>query len=306
MGEFHEAVSALLGFFTEGLSNIRALKEHRTGLRSSASTSEVRLTKSLKKNRNEVKSAYDRDLERFGAKFADGDVEAKSSLAIILARLAAGVLNVVSRLSKGKSTASDYQTLLSLSDVTRAETIKTFERLSNRISTSSLALMPTKQEQSAVKRNQRRTGSSTSKSSHVRASAPNLSPTPFGMATASGWVRPKPHKNRPSASRSASSSKTPRKQPSPEPPQRPQELTNSPPPQRKPRGSPRAIEENGNRNSYMSFASDSTKLGEIPEHKWAGNNNGMGMYPITPRYPLDYYRAPLKPKSRLMKLFGRS
>jgi hypothetical protein len=70
MGEFHESVSTLLGFFAEGLSNIRAQKEKQSRRRLA---SEARLSESLKKSRNEVKSAYDRDLEKFGDSFAKGD-----------------------------------------------------------------------------------------------------------------------------------------------------------------------------------------------------------------------------------------
>jgi hypothetical protein len=70
MGEFHEAISTLLSFFGEGLSSIKAHSEKKSRRRS---TSEARLSESLRKSRNDVKSVYDRDLEKFGEKFAKGD-----------------------------------------------------------------------------------------------------------------------------------------------------------------------------------------------------------------------------------------
>ena len=73
MGEFHAAVSTLLDAFSQGIATIKTQKSRRTRHRSSGVASEARLSKSLKKNRNEVKNAYDRDLDRFGADFAIGD-----------------------------------------------------------------------------------------------------------------------------------------------------------------------------------------------------------------------------------------
>jgi hypothetical protein len=56
----------------------------------------------------------------------------------------------------------------------------------------------------------------------------------------------------------------------------------------------------------MSFASDSTKLGEIPEHKWAHRGaTNAGAYPILTYHPLELYKEPEKPRSRLRKLFRR-
>lgn len=57
----------------------------------------------------------------------------------------------------------------------------------------------------------------------------------------------------------------------------------------------------------MSFASDSTKLGEIPERKWGRNADlDGGQFTITPYYPMEPYQEPEKPRSRLRRLFGKS
>jgi hypothetical protein len=56
----------------------------------------------------------------------------------------------------------------------------------------------------------------------------------------------------------------------------------------------------------MSFASDSTKIGEIPEHKWT--RPAMledGKFSVTTYYPLEPYQEPEKQRSRFMRLFRR-
>lgn len=58
----------------------------------------------------------------------------------------------------------------------------------------------------------------------------------------------------------------------------------------------------------MSFASDSTKLGEIPEHKWARQPmfaGGNMDFPIRTYYPLEPYQEPEKQRSRFMRLFRK-
>jgi hypothetical protein len=57
----------------------------------------------------------------------------------------------------------------------------------------------------------------------------------------------------------------------------------------------------------MSFASDSTKLGEIPEYKWSDQHRLNGDYPVTVFYPLNQSLIPekKKPRSRLRRLFGK-
>jgi hypothetical protein len=77
MGEFHDAVSTLLEAFAHGISIIkiqrcRRKKEH-IPIEPSKKNAESHLSKSLKKNRTEVKTAYGKDLARFGPGFAAGD-----------------------------------------------------------------------------------------------------------------------------------------------------------------------------------------------------------------------------------------
>jgi len=63
-----------------------------------------------------------------------------------------------------------------------------------------------------------------------------------------------------------------------------------------------------NRKSIMSFASDSTKLGEIPEHKWARSamyEDVNVKFPVRTYYPLEPYQEPEKQRSRFMRLFRK-
>ncbi|KAH7418428.1 hypothetical protein BKA64DRAFT_564935 [Cadophora sp. MPI-SDFR-AT-0126] len=150
-----------------------------------------------------------------------------------------------------------------------------------------------------------------SKRSHARSkSAPELciSSTPLGPAITEGWVRPKAGRKLSTDSRSSGSSTPKRSSPKPlalpAPPSKPPTVLKAAPlpAQRLQTRVSRADK----RKSFMSFASDSTKLGEIPEHKWGRNAIPEGgQFPITPYYPVQLYQEPEKPRSRFMRLFRR-
>ncbi|RDL40377.1 uncharacterized protein BP5553_00356 [Venustampulla echinocandica] len=315
MGEFHEAVSTLLDAFARGISIIKAQSSRREKDRSSTrKAAETRLSKSLKKNRTDVKNTYSRDLNRFGPGFAAGDTESRSALSKILTRLTTGFLSIIERFSTGKSTPSDYQALLDLSDTTRSETINTFDRLSKRLSASSLVPAGTSKASTSRPRTRHHNGverSAVKHSGHGRArSAPNLSTTPLGPATAAGWIRPRHTKKRTSSSSKSDSL------PSSPNPKRPVRALPAPPlPQQAAKPThhsqtPRRVPlQKQNRQSIMSFASDSTKLGEIPEHKWTTRpavfESGDIGFPVTPYYPIKQWQEPVKQRSRFMRLFKR-
>jgi len=77
MGEFHDAVSALVEAFSHGISIIGTQrgrrKKQQLAIDSTTRSAEESLNKSLKKNKTEVKNAYGKDLARFGPGFAAGD-----------------------------------------------------------------------------------------------------------------------------------------------------------------------------------------------------------------------------------------
>jgi len=77
MGEFNAAVSTLLEAFSSGIAVIRSLrrrrKENKSEIDAVVKAEESRLSKSLKKNKVDVRSVYKSKLERLGRRFADGD-----------------------------------------------------------------------------------------------------------------------------------------------------------------------------------------------------------------------------------------
>lgn len=161
----------------------------------------------------------------------------------------------------------------------------------------------------------RKTSSSAGHARHSRSkSAPDLSLTPLGPANTDGWVRPKAGRKQSSDSKSSgtSGSSTPRRSsPKTHSPQ-PSTSTNrtSPPSSGRVITQPRRMTAGhtrlDNRNSIRSFATDSTKLGEIPEHKWARPSIlDSGQFPVKRYYPLEPYQEPEKQRSRFMRFFRR-
>lgn len=90
MGEFHDAVSTLLESFARGISIIRTQRKRRKSghipIDQSSKNAETDLSKCLKKNRTEVKTAYGRDLDRSGPGFAAGDGKHKSLIRLGIMR----------------------------------------------------------------------------------------------------------------------------------------------------------------------------------------------------------------------------
>jgi hypothetical protein len=68
MGEFHDAVSTLLEAFAHGITIIKRQrgrrKKEQLPIEPTKKNAETHLSKSLKKNRTDVKKAYGRDLAR--------------------------------------------------------------------------------------------------------------------------------------------------------------------------------------------------------------------------------------------------
>ena len=77
MGEFHDAVSTLLQAFSNGISVIRTQrgrrKKDRIPIDPPRKEAESSLSKSLKRNRTDVKKEYERDVALLGPGFAVGD-----------------------------------------------------------------------------------------------------------------------------------------------------------------------------------------------------------------------------------------
>ncbi|KAL3424769.1 hypothetical protein PVAG01_04050 [Phlyctema vagabunda] len=326
MGELQNRVSSLLEAFSQGKEILKVQrwrrKENRRAIDVKQKGAETKLSKSLGKDRLQVKDAYGKDLSRYGHDFAAGDAEAQSSLSAILFRLNAGLVSVIEMFTRGRSSSADYQRLLNLSNTSRIEAIKTFSELSSRLSRSSLDLAPVNKHSTSTSRNKRKHKSSKSfgkdSSSNKRSrsrNVPDLSITALGPANSDGWIRPKAGRKSSSNStpKHSSRSVTPRQSRSKNHTQALQQAVASPVPvlppvENEPIPKARARARMDNCKSIMSIASGSTKIGEIPEYKWIKPSFDMAEstnYPVTVFYPTGIYEEPSKPRSRLARLFRR-
>lgn len=220
--------------------------------------------------------------------------------------------------------------------MSRIDAMRTFEQLSYRVSQSNLSLIPIGSTQHDHTRRKKRKTSK--KGSSKSKSTPSLAITPLGTGNDEGWVRPK-HKRissldanvgKPSTRHAKGHSKSTTNLHTQSSHTRSQlapikeysksathlhsqphyHRTDIPPLPLVRVTSPVAT--NGkvpNRQSLMSFASDSTKLGEIPAHRWMRpamfeniDEQGEVQYPVTTFYPLEPYVEPVK-RSMFRRLF---
>lgn len=195
---------------------------------------------------------------------------------------------------------------MSLSNASRLEAIHTFEQLSTRLPPSSLSLTPSRAPPSQDRRAQerkakpagehqhhhRRPRSSSSRSAPPRvrvreiaaADLPHPRPAPHALPSAT------PRKAKPPSTRSSSS-----------PSGRHRSTTNTRKPKSPPRSGPPPPAASRTR-SRRSWKSDSTKLGEIPEHQWAASRPGelRVVYPLGSAQP-----TPEKSRSRFMRFLRK-
>lgn len=248
--------------------------------------------------------------------------KAQSSLTSILFRLNAGYVNIIDRFTRGESTRTDYRTLMKLSNASRGEAMKTFKQLSLRLSQTSPALSEkSKHERHSSSRKQKRKSaaalSSSIGASHRPIDRPKSTPESPRKRTVRGPKTSQALALRPKAREKTSKMLNfPNKQQQgleARPRQRVQSVSNA--------GKTSVTMEKSllsptmpsfvrsNRISMMSFASDSTKIGEIPERKLPRplvlNTEGENHLANT-AFPLAPWTKPEKPKSRFMRLFRKS
>lgn len=201
---------------------------------------------------------------------------------------------------------------MNLSNASRVEAIKTFEQLSARISQPSLALSATKSKLRSHRssKSKNAAASQTSRGGHEKRSRPthsrsapelsiNTAPEP---ATAQWAVRPKAQKRKGQINPGSARRKS-------HPHVHPKSLSAESVAFRsdgKHSSSPSPPLGPSNRMSIMSFASDSTKIGEIPERKGAQRSpdDDQG-YLANTVFPLAPWKRPEKSRSRFMRLFRK-
>ncbi|KAK3328440.1 hypothetical protein B0T19DRAFT_190819 [Cercophora scortea] len=300
---FGDSITALLETYSNCLSLLKAYKRQDGGSILGADEQRVRLRKSLKSDRASVERAYSTRLSEKGSRLEKGDARAVSALDRILKKLKAAITSLLRLSSQKQRSGLDYDSLKSLSNVSRIEAIQAIDHLSRRLgSTSSRAsVVSSSSKPSAIssdpsrhRRNGSFQSSASSKQHKLIASSSKTTPTKNeGRASKQGPIkeeRPKRKSDVPSNEREPSSS--------------PRSSARSP---SRSRASPQQTPV-PNRISLISISTDSTKLGEIPMRRWhsryTSTDSSTDGYNIPPLYPLKPYTVEVKEK-RFWGLFGR-
>ncbi|KAB5545696.1 hypothetical protein GE09DRAFT_1224651 [Coniochaeta sp. 2T2.1] len=334
---FGSSIDTLLEVYANCISLLNAFKrrsEGSTSRKDEQDSKQVQLRHSLKSDRARVQRAYSSAVSGAGSRFERGDDRARSALSRVLRKLKAAITNIL-RSASGhqENQVLDYQSLMLLSNASRSETIRTFDRLSRRLGRSESRI--TVVTNSSSGRKKRRSGGSSSSGSTAWGKSTGSSRSSSSSRGKDGLLKKrtaspgqKDGKRRtsdwetkvkqPKKTGSTPSSSQPKQTPT-----RPQHAkqTDRVPPLRTPtlhrRSSPTqppaAVL---NRISLASIVTDSTKLGEIPERKWTstrlqrrrGSDDSTldedGYYNVSPVFPLTRYESPVKER-RFLGLFRR-
>ncbi|KAF7948193.1 uncharacterized protein EAE97_003604 [Botrytis byssoidea] len=308
MGELDELVTTLLGTFTSGIRLLRARRKRQknsSGKIDHDKCEETLLIRSFKQSRSDIREAYTRESIKSGPKFSEGDAKARSSISTILSRLNSAFTSAVVLFSRGKVKPADQELFIKLSNKSRAETLNALDNLSKRISKSSSSSLVSRDTATRSKPHHRKRH----QTHHPPPPIPTQ-PTALGPATKNGWIRPKPTKKEPPKSKTTQTGKsTLRKSTRKKKPASSQPFTRREDQETLPKP---AAE---NRKSGFSFASDSTKLGEIPSSRIArllpdadasSHDHNPRYYPIAVAFPLAPYQpAPRKRRFGVRKLWKR-
>jgi hypothetical protein len=189
-----------------------------------------------------------------------------------------------------------------LSNASRAETIRTIEQLSRRLGSSTSvgssksSSNKRRQEPSSSSTARSQTGSSSSSRKERLPNTPKSPPPPSKERTVkpdNGIMQHKRAKHHQKARMKTEDTRTSSRTPSPA--REHQTLRRVP-----------------NRLSFASIATDSTRLGEIPERKWTSrkmvtsspSSDASTHYNVKPVYPLKLYEEPVKERT-FLGLFRR-
>ncbi|ROV87518.1 hypothetical protein VSDG_09921 [Cytospora chrysosperma] len=277
--EFGAGVAALLETYDNCLKLLRAFKrqnkEDGSYKVTKASKQQALLKHSLKSDRKKVERAYASRLSVAGRSFERGDPKSIAALSKVLKKLNAAIARLMQVASKSPSPVFDYQSLMTLSNSSRVQAIKTFDQLSRRLGSKP----PKPAGPSASSRDGPRKGG-------PRKGSPKV---PKGHADGSSSARR--HEPKDGRRRHDRAPGTQRKHHASKPPPGPAAAKGK-------EGGAGSGNNAGRRTSFlnrfslMSMASDSTRLGEIPERKWhrkydpldgsLDEYNTPVMYPIRP------------------------
>ncbi|KAH6640875.1 hypothetical protein F5144DRAFT_114474 [Chaetomium tenue] len=321
---FGGSIKSLLDTYANCISLLKAFgrgREEDGSVNSEKQRSHLR--KSLKSDRSSIKRAYSSKLSASGDRFRKGDARAVSALDRVLKKLKGAITSLLRLSDKKDGLDLDYQSLMTLSNGSRADAIKAIDSLSRRLSGPSRS--------SVASSSKTKSSSKTSSSRHNARSASrprSVSSRPTKKP------RPKHAKETPApAPKDGRETSKDRKQGTEKLRKRPQPVT--PPPSKSPdtkhehddtkheheaklpqttirRPASPGMSQLAvpNRISILSFASDSTKLGEIPQRKWQSVMQYGAIdpdgdeYNVRPTFPLKPYTVEVKEK-RFFGLFSR-
>ncbi|KAK0626660.1 hypothetical protein B0T14DRAFT_562548 [Immersiella caudata] len=207
---FGDSITALLETYSNCVSLLKSLRHPKSGSDGAApDKQQVTLLKSLKKDRDLVERAYSSRLSESGGRFKKGDARAISSLDRILKRIRATIANLLRLSGKEQKPVLDYDSLMSLSNASRVEAIRTINHLSRRLGSNNSS---------------RASMTYTSTAGSSSASPPPLAPDAKPAASAS---RHKGHSSRRSSHGSSHSSSTTSKSRNKSPPSAPKKKKSS-------------------------------------------------------------------------------
>lgn len=297
---FGTSVSSLLETYDNCISLLKAFKrrDKQDGGRKAAKPSDQQalLKRSLKTDRKRVERAYSSRISESGDRFEKGDEKALSALGRVIQKLNAAIANLIRTASKSHGPGLDYQSLMSLSNTSRLQAIKTFDQLSRRLDS--------KPSRSSVASTTSGRSSRTSKSSSSKASKSTSSSKSSGASKSSDNGK-KHKKTKGSRKHDHAHREEPRSRDAERVSERPlcMEMSIATPLldsmgsslEHSASSSLRRRPSFANRFSLISMSSDSTRLGEIPERKWhRRHDNPIGsldeyntpvMYPVRPFQP---------------------
>ncbi|KAK7708473.1 hypothetical protein SLS64_006575 [Diaporthe eres] len=311
---FGTSVSSLLETYDNCISLLKAFKrrDKGDGSRKTAKSSDQQalLKHSLKTDRKRVERAYSSRISESGGRFEKGDKKALSALGRVIQKLNAAIANLIRTASKSHGPGLDYQSLMSLSNTSRLQAIKTFDQLSRRLDSKS--------SRSSVASTASSKSSRTSKSSTSKASKSTSSSKSSGASKSSDGGG-KHKKTKTSRKHDHPDRKETRRRDTERASERPLHLEMSIATplldsmdhslEHSARSSLRRRPSFANRFSLISMSSDSTRLGEIPERKWAHRRHdnpvgGLDEYNTPVMYPVRPYQPQVKER-RFLGLFRR-
>lgn len=307
------SVSSLLETYDNCISLLKAFKrrDKQDDSRKAAKSSDQQalLKHSLKTDRKRVERAYSSRVSESGDRFEKGDSKALSSLGRVIQKLNAAIANLIRTASKSHTPGLDYQSLMSLSNSSRLQAIKTFDQLSRRLDSKSSRSSAASTSSSKSSRTSRTSSSKASKSSSSSKSS---------GASKSSDSGKRHKKTKPSRKHDHADHKESRRRDAGRAGERPLRLEMSIATplldsmdrsfEHSASSSLRRRPSFANRFSLISMSSDSTRLGEIPERKWHRPHNNAGgsldEYNTPVMYPVRPYHPPVKER-RFLGLFRR-